>query len=255
VLLGLEPAAAWVRAARYLNCEGFSLVAGRAFRCLEASRPDVVVLEAGRDYGADWARARPRTDARIIEAGKLPPAADCPPDFAGGRFRGEFACDVAVVGDYRDGHRDAATALAASGLRVKVYGRGRWPIPQHVGWVSEGHLADAYASATITLDLDGNPSRVLAVALSGGTPVTLKPFVGTGIGILDDCPCIFNDFSDQPRMVEALKKCVKISRGAVHCSRSGLTYSDRLRDVLVEARVFEGEACSELVGPQAGGEV
>jgi hypothetical protein len=226
ILIGIEPSAGWVRAAGYLGHKGFALDPARAFDCFHRARPDVVLLPAlppaGRSPVGECLRRWP--GVRVVVPGPQRPAADCPPDFAGGRARPEFACDVAVVGDHDPAFDGPLLALAGGGLRLKVFGRGAWPVHQYVGHVPAAELADVYASAGCVADLGGDPALVLAVWAAGGVPVSVGRWEDTGVAGLDGCPRLETPFV-RPRRDQNLSDT----------TRTRDTLSERLRKILEES--------------------
>lgn len=219
ILFGIPPADGWVRAARNLGHEASVLDYHRAFDCFAATNPDVVFADmryfpgrAARTPVSEclkkWDKAkfallyRPGMEAHLPrdydlflcdELGhpdcNLRPAADCPPDFPGGKVRPELACDVAVVGDYKPEYDEWVLPLVGR-ARLKVFGHSRWPVPHHMGHLPAGEIPDLYRSANFVLDLEGSPSRVLAVWASGGCPLSVRDWGVTDVTGLAHCPYV-----------------------------------------------------------------
>jgi hypothetical protein len=174
LLFALDRVGGWVRAAGYLGHQGFAFDPARPFDSFLCN-PDIVFCGnkvSFRQGSGGRALARyPRT--RLVEVSALPPAADCPPDFAGGRVRPEFVCDVVVVGEYRSEVDEPLRQILGAGLHLKVFGRGPWPVAQCAGYVPAVDIADVYASARYTLDLGGDVGRTMTVRKAGGRPASV----------------------------------------------------------------------------------
>lgn len=158
------------------------------------------------------------------------PALDAPRNMPPGTFQKHLECDVCFVGDYHEGLFVALKDVCQSGLNVKIFGRGH-PFHQCLGTLSHDELANAYASAKVSLDLELSPEKGLAVYAAGGALVTSRRYLGTGIDCLTYAPTTphENDLANTIRSLIELNFDFSSCRDEV---LSQHTYSHRLEEIL-----------------------
>lgn len=160
-------------------------------KCLNRWAPRVFLLNQSPQ--TDIRGSRTFVDNPRLPGYNLPPAADCPPDFAPLPVREEYRCDAVLVGRFRKEHVPYLAALEASGLSVRAHGEG-WPVTWAPGYATIAELPSVYASARCVIDLDGQPSRILAIWACDGVPVA----VGNNL---------WTQPTSDPRHVVGLEEC------------------------------------------------
>jgi hypothetical protein len=170
LLFGI-PGDGWLKAARHLGHKAARLDPKRAFDSFLALRPDAAVLTKAQRDDRAVRRCLAEVPCRLGVPGEdFPddPATDWLPDEPPGEFRQEFACDVAFVGDWTAERERWLWPLCASTLDVKIFGSGPYPFAQRLGAVRPDEVADVWASAKVSLELDGDWGRVMDVWAAGG---------------------------------------------------------------------------------------
>jgi hypothetical protein len=177
ILFGCSRADAWTRAANELGHEAFQMDPTRVFDSFAKSQPDLFVFEQEGDPAVPAALARyPHCKARVLSGAELF-AADWLPRDPKPQDRRVFECDVAVVGDYRKEMDQYLAHLCKKEFEfepdVKIFGRGPFPVPQHVGFVYPFDLPDLYYSAKVTVVFDDYNAWLDAWA-AGGYPLYVR---------------------------------------------------------------------------------
>jgi hypothetical protein len=148
-----------------------------------------------------------------------------------GGYRGELACDLCFVGDYREKKRPLLDAMIRPLLdryRVKLFGPTPWGVPQYLGTLSDQELADLYHSARVVLNVsEQRPGERLfqATALGG--------CLATNVSINGD-PCNFETFEKMIQVALNLndeQRKTQISIHSLHV-RKYYTYDRQVSDIL-----------------------
>lgn len=151
-------AGGYTRAFRHAGHEVYEWDPGTepAFDVFGVARPDLLVKSRGGPSTAieKCIAARPRL--RVADcSGGLRPGFDHLA-YSPGTPRDSLKCDVAYVGEYRQekvGLLDRYVLPLCERFRVKIFGGGPWPVPQHMGVISEALVPDLVASTKICLGL------------------------------------------------------------------------------------------------------
>jgi hypothetical protein len=177
----------WASAFRHLGHE--VAVWGRgvpAFDAFGDSRPQLFV-RTGPESPAIRKCVAARPTLLVSDQTAFTPAFDSF-RFAPGRFREELACDACYVGSYREEKRallDAHLLPLCGRFRVKIFGEGPWPVPNHLGTIADADLADLYASAGVVLNFSlGRLSEraYQAVGLGASCLSMHEPFIPGRLG-------------------------------------------------------------------------
>lgn len=256
------PAGAWKRAASWLGHTLEEIDPKRPLDAFQRIKPDVVLIDhpwvsvasvrrwldsfAGKIaflYRPGMEAAPGRYDLFMAEGIngdpwglRLKPALDAYPDTPPGSFRPEFACDIVYVGTHTSEIDPVLNAFCELDLSFKIFGDGHFTQPSYLGSVAPSDVSDIYASAKVSLDLLGEPSRVLAINAAGGTCLTAKPYENTGIPKLDETPGSANLCV----LVEQARLLAKNASGGVTYSSEKVsmkrvlqdTFVDRLKEIL-----------------------
>jgi hypothetical protein len=177
----------WARAADYLGHKGYTLNTSFAFDSFRRASPHIVLV-GDEDLGEGFSRALSRWPCKVVSYARMEPAADCLPTFKGGQFRKEFACDVAIVGEYKSHYDKYIQTILKTQASLKIFGSGNWPVANFVGQCATQDYPDIYRSAGWIAELNGNASSILAIWASGGLPISICKWEESGVEGLDKCP-------------------------------------------------------------------
>lgn len=75
-----------------------------------------------------------------------------------GEYKEDLSCDVLYIGQFSDWKLDYLYPIIEKNLRVKIFSKSYWGIPEHVGSISHDSISDAYATAKISLNLEKEPT-------------------------------------------------------------------------------------------------
>lgn len=125
-----------------------------AFDAFDEVKPDVFILTGGAGkVPPKCLKINP--NLKVIDQTEIEAGLDTHV-FRLGEAREEFACDVAFVGSYRPEKQALLNRFVLPLLdryKVKLFGLGRWCVPQHLGLISDQDLPDLYASARVCLNI------------------------------------------------------------------------------------------------------
>jgi hypothetical protein len=115
----------------------------------------------------------------------IPPAADLSV-FQQGTFDRSLESDIAFVGHYHESYGPSLYPLchASSGMRVKIFGTGGWPVAQYLGTISPQYIKNVFASAKVC------PNLAVPHALAYGFDVGERPFQIVASGSLCVSQCV-----------------------------------------------------------------
>lgn len=197
IMFNLDKCDGWIRAAQYLNLEACKLNSSRIFDSLAFFKPNLLITHNIND---ELKKALFKYKCSCLLLTNYLPAADFPPNFSGGEYKQEYDCDLLILGNYKEEYKKYLVQLNLNNIKYKILGTGNWNVPEHVGSISSNEIADAYKSAKYSVDFDGDESRVLAISISGGKPISAGKW-HIGINDLDTCPY----FEDEYDLIKVLK--------------------------------------------------
>lgn len=197
IMFNLDKTDGWIRAAQYLDLEGSKLDPDRIFDSLSFFKPSLLITHAIND---ELKKALFKYKCSCLLLTDYLPAADFPPNFPGGIYKKEYDCDLLILGNYKEQYKKYLIKLSSSDIKYKILGMGDWNVPEHIGSIPINDIANAYKSAKYSVDFDGDESKVLAISLSGGKPISAGKW-HIGINDLDTCP----HFEDESDLIRVLK--------------------------------------------------
>lgn len=230
ILFSLPPIDGWVRAAHYLDYNGFALDETRIFDSFARSHPDLFITFSTSNKVLK--KAILKYKPKVIKLDSYLPASDCPPDFNGGKIKEDFKVDAIIIGSYKKEYKPYIRALYNSNLKFKIFGSGDWNIPQYLGYIPPIEICDAYASAKWSLDLEFEQNRVLAINSAGGNALSAGKW-NISIEHLDKCQhfCSPEDLIEKikqeptklnmkvPTLADRLKEILEVHHGNLDCNQ------------------------------------
>lgn len=178
----------FAKAAIQLGHQPSVFVKEKVFDNFSGFKPELVFV----DYSdKTLEKAIKKFNPSIIKINPNEMLCDCPPNFPGGIFKEEYACEVVIVGTYKSEYKNYIKILDDYNVKYKIFGYGLWRNPRYLGVIKPEEVSNAYKSAKYSLDLDGDYKSIFSIIKSGGFPITTKKF-NSGITALDETRHIDN---------------------------------------------------------------
>lgn len=106
----------------------------------------------------------------------LKPFVNALPNFQAGEVKPYFVSDISYFGHYKPEYDKFLKPICDAGLNIRIYGEGDCPHYQYVGKIHPGDIRNVYASSGISLDLEGQPDKALAIWSCGGYCLSVEKY-------------------------------------------------------------------------------